>query len=71
MSTLEMIVEELKVLPPDTLNQAARIIHQLKESSQTDRKAGLMRTAGTLTKEEADEWEKAIDEDCERTDESW
>jgi hypothetical protein len=71
MGTLAVIVEELKVLSPDMLHQAAVIIHQLKERSQTGRKAGLMQTSGALTKEEADEWEQTIDADCEKVDESW
>lgn len=69
MSTLEMIVEELKSLPPGSLEQAAKIVHQLKENSQMDLKAGLMSTAGCLTREEADELERIIEEGCEKIDE--
>ncbi len=63
-----MAVEELKSLPPNMLEQAAGFIHSLKTTSSIDRKAILARTAGTLTQEEADEWEKAIHEDCEKVD---
>lgn len=68
MSTLEIAVEELKTLPPNILEQAAGIIHSLKQIGGVDRKAILARTAGALTKEEADEWEKAIQDDCEKVD---
>ena len=68
MSTLQTIVEDLKVLPPERLAEVAGYIHQLKEISQADRLAALQKTAGTLTKEETDAWEQAINEDCERID---
>jgi hypothetical protein len=69
MSSIEAIVEELKVLPPDRLEEAAAFIHRLHEMSQAERIAVLRATAGTLTPAEADDWAKAI-EDCERIDDS-
>ena len=36
MSTLELIVEELKTLPPAKLDQAAEYIHQLQEANRTN-----------------------------------
>ena len=68
MSLLEAIVEELKTLPPARLEQAAGYVSRLKEASQAERVTALKKTAGTLTKEEADAWEQAINEDCERVD---
>lgn len=64
-----MIVEELKTLPPSSLDQAAKIVHQLKENSRAGRMAGLMSTAGCLSKEEADELERIIEKGCETMDE--
>jgi len=68
VSTLEAIVEKLKALPPEKLEQAADYVRRLKEMSEADRSEALEKTAGTLTKEEADAWEQAINEDCERID---
>jgi len=64
-----MIMEDLKVLPPDKLDEARDLIHQLTEKTLTERKANLMNSAGCLTKEEADELERIIEEGCEKIDE--
>jgi len=69
MSTLELIVEELKTLPQDRLERAADYIHRLREVSLAERQAVLKKTAGSLTKEEADELEKIIEQGCEKIDE--
>lgn len=66
MSSIDAIVEELKILPPE---QAAIYIHRLRQASQTERLEALRATAGALTAAEANYWAKAI-EDCERVDES-
>jgi len=68
MSTIEMVVEDLKMLPPHILEQAAGYIHSLKSVQGVNRETLLSRTAGALSTEEADEWEKAISEDCEKID---
>jgi len=68
MSTLEIIVEELKTLPPGKLDEAAGYIHRLTEISQVERQAALDRAFGCLTEEEARQMEKAIHEHCERID---
>jgi hypothetical protein len=69
MSALEAVVEELKVLPPSQLAQAADFIHRLKTISQSERQTILDRTFGSLTEEEAAEMERAIEEGCEQIDE--
>jgi len=68
MSTLEMIVEELKTLPPPKLAEAAVLIHGLRENARTERLAALERSAGILTDEEGAELERVIDEGCEKID---
>lgn len=68
MSTLELIVEELKLLPPSKLDQAASYIHHLKESSPADRRVALEKAFGCLTEKEAVEMEKAIEASCEKID---
>ena len=70
MSPLDSIVEDLKSLPPDQLELAADYIQRLKRISQEERQAILTHTAGSLSRETADEMEKAIEEGCERVDES-
>jgi hypothetical protein len=69
MSTIDAIVEELKILPPERLEEAAAYIHRLRQTTQADRLEALRSTAGSLTSAEADDWTKAI-EDCERIDAS-
>jgi len=49
MSALEIIVEELKALPPGKLAAAADYIHQLKETSLAERRHALDRAFGCLT----------------------
>ncbi len=69
MSRFEAIVEDLKSLPPDKLETAADFIRRLKPSSPEEREAILARTFGSLSKEDADAMQKAIEEGCERIDE--
>ena len=69
MSSLENIVEDLKVLPPARLEVAADFVHRLKRISEEERQSILTRTAGAISPEEADDLERAIDEGCEKIDE--
>lgn len=70
MSPFENIVENLKSLPPDKLELAADYILRLKRIGEQERQAILARTAGSLSRETADEMEQAIAEGCERVHES-
>jgi len=69
VSRLEVIVADLRSLPPAKLELAADYIDRLKRISQEERQAVLARTSGSLSREEADQMEKAIEEGCERIDE--
>ena len=72
VSRLEILVEELKALPPHMLVKAERAIRELHVMEREPGHAGLFATSGALSKEEADEWEKIINEDCRQIDEhSW
>jgi len=53
------------LFPPAHLDRAADCIQRLKQ--RTDHI--IDRTAGSLTREEADEWERIIAEGCEQLDE--
>jgi hypothetical protein len=68
MSTLEIIVAELRGLPLPKLEEAASYIHRLRESTQIERLAALERTAGVWSGPEGEAIEKAIEEGCERID---
>ena len=52
MSTLEIIVEELKTLQPPKLYEAAALIHGLRVKARADRLAALEGRAGILSNEE-------------------
>jgi len=69
VSRLATIVEDLKSLPPDKLEEAADFIRRLKPIGQAEREAILARTFGSLSHEDADAMQKAIEEGCERVDE--
>lgn len=68
MSTLEIIVEDLKALPAPKLEEVADYIHRLRETSQAERLAAIERSAGMLTDEEGAELERIITEGCEKVD---
>jgi hypothetical protein len=69
VSPIENIVEDLKTLPPARLEVAADFVHRLKRISEEERQAIFIRTAGSLSPEEADELERVIEDGCERIDE--
>jgi hypothetical protein len=69
MSRLDAVIEDLKALPPSNLERAADYIHRLKRINDRERLAIIDRTAGSLTREEADDLERIIVEGCERLDE--
>jgi len=68
MSPLEAIVEDLKTLPPEKVEDAAWFVHALVVDSAKAREAMLKRTATALSAEDVDEMEKAIAEICEDVD---
>lgn len=69
VSPLENIVEDLKSLPPGRLEVAADFIQRLKRISQEERQAILAQTFGSLSPEDAEAMEKAIEEGCEQINE--
>lgn len=68
MSTLEMIVAELKTLPPSKLEEAAGFIHRLHETTRDEQLAILKETAGAWSGPDGETIERAIEEGCERID---
>ena len=69
VSPLENIVEDLKTLQPARLEVAADFVHRLKRISEEERQALLALTCGSLSPEDADAMEKAIEEGCEQINE--
>ncbi len=68
MSTLDAILEDLRALPPPKLEEAATLIHRLRETARAERRAALERSAAILTDEEGAELERVIEEGCEKID---
>ncbi len=68
MSTLEIIVEDLKALPAPQLEKAAEYIHRLREVNRTERLAAIEKSAGILSEAEGAELERIITEGCEQVD---
>ena len=69
MSKFELIVEDLKTLPPERLDRAADYIHRLRTITDAERQAIIDRTSGSLTPQEADELAQIIHVGCEQIDE--
>jgi hypothetical protein len=68
MSTLDCLVEDLKRLPLPKLVQVVDFVHRISAVKPDTHRAALDRTFGCMTPEEADEFQKIIDEGCESTD---
>jgi len=64
----KLLVEDLKSLSPDKVEEAAWFVHALVTDSAENRAAMLKRTATALSLEDVDEMEKAIAETCEDVD---
>ena len=58
MSTLETIVEDLRALPPPKLEEAATLIHRLRDNARSERLAALRRSASILSDEDGAELER-------------
>jgi hypothetical protein len=69
VSPLENIVEDLKTLPPGRLEVAAAFVHRLSRISEEERHAVLAQTFGSLSAEDAEAMERAIEEGCEQINE--
>ncbi|MGH8021608.1 MAG: hypothetical protein ACREIA_25660 [Opitutaceae bacterium] len=65
---METIVEDLRALPPPKLEEAATLIHRLRDNARSERLAALRRSASILSDEDGAELERIIEENCERID---
>ena len=71
MSLIEQIVADIKMLPLDKQEAAYKYVHRLREQSSQERQTILDRAFGSLSMEEAEEWERNV-QSCRKIDvESW
>ena len=68
MSTLEIIVEDLKALPTLKLVEVAQYVHRLRETNRTERLSAIERSAKILSEDEGAELDRIIKEGCEKVD---
>ena len=68
MSTLEIIVEDLKALPTPKLAEVAQYVHRLREVNREERFSAIERSAGILSESESAELGRIIQEGCEKVD---
>jgi hypothetical protein len=68
VSTLEIIVEDLKNLPTPKLAEVAEYVHRLREKIRQERLLSIERSAKILSESESAELERIIQEGCERVD---
>ena len=71
MTLLEQLVADIKKLPANKLGEAYDYVHRLREQTAQDQKEFLAHAFGSLSTEEAEEWERNV-QSCRKIDvESW
>ena len=68
MTAQESILADLNELPDAQLQEAAEYVHQLRLRAAAGRQAAFDATFGSMTASEADAFERAIENGCERID---
>jgi len=68
MTVIESIMRELRELPPPKLVEVARYIHGLNPESHECRRAALLATAGCMSEEEGEDFERAVKAEADRID---
>ena len=68
MSQIELVLEQLKLLPDEKVQRVVDFVRGLQEDQRIDRQRALAETAGSMTPDEADEFQRAIEDHCERID---
>lgn len=66
MPITEDIVGDLHALPASAVQQVAAYVHQLRVKADIDRQRAFDATFGSMTQDEATEFQRVIDEGCER-----
>ncbi len=68
MSTLEIIVEDLKALPTPKLAEVAAYVHRLRETNREERLSAIESSAAILSESEGAELDRIIQQGCEKID---
>ena len=66
MTAQETIMAVLESLPSTALQSVADFVHQIRQSATADRQAAFEASFGCMTKDEADAFDRVIEEGCER-----
>jgi len=66
MSVIESIIRDLRELPPPKLMEVARYVHGLNPKGHERRRAALLATAGCMTGEEGEDFERAVKAEADR-----
>ncbi len=66
MTVRQSIIADLEALPVTALQSVADYVHQMRQRTTADRQAAFDATFGSMTKEEADAFDRVIEEGCER-----
>jgi len=66
MTAQETIMADVESLPTTALQRVADFVHQLRQRATADRQAAFDASFGCMTKDEADAFDRVIEDDCER-----
>jgi hypothetical protein len=66
MTTQENIMADLEALPAKALQAVADFVHQLRSRTTEDRQMAFDATFGCMSQEEADNFDRLIEDGCER-----
>ncbi len=66
MTVLEAIKADLESLPATALQSVADCVQQIRQCAKADRQAAFDASFGCMTKDETDEFDRVIEEGCER-----
>lgn len=68
MTAQEAIMADLESLPATALQSVADFVHQMRQRAAADRQAAFDASFGCMTKDEADAFDRVIEEGCERVE---
>lgn len=66
MTAQQSIIADLEALPSTALQSVADFIHDTRQRANTQRQAAFDASFGCMTAEEADTFDRVIEEGCER-----
>jgi hypothetical protein len=68
MTAQESIIADLESLPSTALQQVADYVHQLRGRAAIDRQHAFDASFGSMPKEDADAFDRSIEEGCEQVE---